>query len=450
MTTLSRAALHAQVWAEPMTQLAPKYGLTPATLKTICERYDVPTPRGGFWQKKSVGRAPPARALSDEAWSTDHEIDLSAPPPKAARPAPRAMTPRPSSIEALTAPKPKPAVQPRWTPVDNEPAAVRSLRKALDKAKATDLGFLHVHGRGLIPATLSDPTRERALAWLSRFLTAAAARRMELQTHDNAPCLVVDGQAIPFKLEEKSDKHAHTPTPAELRRKAEREEWSWGAHLADPWPKYDHYPSGRLSIQLEGNLYSGVRRSFADGKSRTLEALTEDVLDAVSAHAAYRIARDRQARIAQRRAETEHRRRAQREAFGGREQRREAFIDLMAQALDNRARYQRLLDHIAGWSEAKNGPPGLTAYLERRMAQEEARLDANALALSARSAKLEFDEVRARAAPPIPIWHYPSALGLDLWLQQGEQAVAVKPLDWLESVGRLPPFEDLEDQDQPE
>ena len=316
MTTLSRAALYAQVWAEPMTQLAPKYGLTPATLKTICERYDVPTPRGGFWQRKSVGRAPPARALSDEAWSTEHEIDLSAPPPKTARPAPRVMTPRPSPIEALAAPKPKPAVQPRWTPVDDEAAAVRSLRKALDKAKATDLGFLHVHGRGLIPATLSDLTRERALAWLSRFLAAAAARGMELQTHDNAPCLVVDGQAIPFKLEEKSDKHAHTPTPAELRRKAEREEWSWGAHLADPWPKYDHYPSGRLSIQLEGNPYSGLRRSFADGKSRTLEALTEDVLDAVSAHAAYRTERDRQARITQRRAETERRRRAQREAFG--------------------------------------------------------------------------------------------------------------------------------------
>lgn len=437
MTTITRGALYAQVWAQPMTALAPTYGLSAATLKTLCDRYDVPTPRGGYWQKKSAGRAGAPRPLPTAPWPADQVIDLAAPPPKPPRPIAKAVRPRPSAAEALTAPRPKPTAQPSWTPSTHEPPAVRALRKALERAKPTPLGFLAVSGRGLIPAVLSEATRERALAWLSRFLEAANARGMVFAARDSGPCLVVAGQEIPFRLEEKSDKHPHAPTPAELRRKAERAQWSW-ASSADPWPKYDHRPSGRLSIQLEGNAYSGLRRSFADGQTRTLEALIEDVLDAAVAHADYRAERERQAEIARRQAEIERRRRERREAFNAREQRRDAFLALMSQALDRRAAHQRLLDHIDGWASPASGPPGLRAYVERRLAEEDARLSADFVEWSARSAKLEFDEARARAAPPVPSWQYPSALALQLWREESDRAVSMNPLEWLEATGRLP------------
>lgn len=445
MTTITRAALYAQVWAQPMTALAPTYGVSAATLKTLCDRYDVPTPRGGYWQKKSAGRAGAPRTLPTEPWSADQVIDVTAPPPKPPQPVAKAV--RPSAVEALSAPQLKPAAQPSWTPSTNEPAPVRALRKALERARPTPLGFLEVSGRGLIPAVLSEAVRERALAWLSRFLEAANARGMAVAALESGLCLIVAEQEISFRLEEKSAKHPHAPTPAELGRKAERAQWSWASSAA-PWPKYDHRPSGRLSIQLEGNAYSGLRRSFADGQTRALEALIEDVLDAVVAHADYRRERERQAEVAQRQAEIERRLRERRAAFNAREQRRDAFLALMCQALDRRAAHQRLLDHIDGWVSPSSGPPGLRAYVERRLAEEDARLSADFVEWSAQSAKLEFDEARARAAPPVPSWQHPSALALQLWREESDRSVSMNPLEWLEVTGRLPALDKSDGADE--
>jgi len=55
-TTLTREALYERVWAEPMSILAPKLGLSDVGLKKTCTRLRVPTPPRGYWAKLASGQ----------------------------------------------------------------------------------------------------------------------------------------------------------------------------------------------------------------------------------------------------------------------------------------------------------------------------------------------------------------------------------------------------------
>ncbi len=428
MITLTRQALYDRVWTDPMTKIAADLGVSSSGLKAICDRAAVPVPRAGYWQKRAVGRAGKPSALPCETrLATEPVILVSRPRVRAASPAPKTAA-SPASTTST-----RPVVE---ADRSEHPATLK-LRKALEKAKPSPAGFVTAGGGGVVPAVLSPDAMDRALTWLDDFLRQAEALGMRFEADPSGTRLRVEGESVPFRLEEKSDKVPHTPTPAELRTKAERERWAF-AYRSDPWPKYDHRPSGRLSIHIEANPYSGLRRSFADGKTQRLEALIEDVLEAFRTHAAAVAERRRQAEVARSKAEAQQRRRERRAAFEAREGRRAAFVAQIADALERRAALQRVLDHLRDWPPEEPGPPGLDAFVERQLAEEEARVSAQFLELSARAAKIDFDEARARTAPSQPSWHHPSAVVLELWRLEADRAVSVTGLEWAEDAERLP------------
>jgi hypothetical protein len=45
---VSREVLFEQVWAEPMTKLAARHGVSSNFLARVCERLNVPHPRRGY------------------------------------------------------------------------------------------------------------------------------------------------------------------------------------------------------------------------------------------------------------------------------------------------------------------------------------------------------------------------------------------------------------------
>jgi hypothetical protein len=69
---LSRTELHALVWAEPLRHLARRFGISDQCLAKLCDRFDIPRPRPGHWNKVAVGTEiampvpPPAKAGMDE------------------------------------------------------------------------------------------------------------------------------------------------------------------------------------------------------------------------------------------------------------------------------------------------------------------------------------------------------------------------------------------------
>ena len=57
-TELTREELYAQVWAEPMTKLARRYGLSDRGLAKICTRMGIPVPGRGYWARVQSGQVP--------------------------------------------------------------------------------------------------------------------------------------------------------------------------------------------------------------------------------------------------------------------------------------------------------------------------------------------------------------------------------------------------------
>ena len=55
VVTLHRAELYKQVWSEPMSHLARRYGISDVALAKICRKTDVPHPLVGYWQRKKAG-----------------------------------------------------------------------------------------------------------------------------------------------------------------------------------------------------------------------------------------------------------------------------------------------------------------------------------------------------------------------------------------------------------
>jgi hypothetical protein len=52
---ITRSELYEQVWTEPMSKLAKRYGLSDRGLAKICGRNDIPCPPRGYWAKKQSG-----------------------------------------------------------------------------------------------------------------------------------------------------------------------------------------------------------------------------------------------------------------------------------------------------------------------------------------------------------------------------------------------------------
>lgn len=55
-----RAQLLTEVWAEPLTVVARRYGLSDVSVAKLCTRLNIPRPSQGYWAKRAAGKPVPA------------------------------------------------------------------------------------------------------------------------------------------------------------------------------------------------------------------------------------------------------------------------------------------------------------------------------------------------------------------------------------------------------
>ena len=53
--TITRKELYELVWTKPTMDISKEFGLSDRGLGKVCERYDIPKPPRGYWQKLSAG-----------------------------------------------------------------------------------------------------------------------------------------------------------------------------------------------------------------------------------------------------------------------------------------------------------------------------------------------------------------------------------------------------------
>src|SRR5688500_10645031 len=73
---LTREQLYDELWNEPATKVAARYGISGTALAKICRELDVPVPPRGYWALEAVGRAPakPPLPAARSSQPTTHRV----------------------------------------------------------------------------------------------------------------------------------------------------------------------------------------------------------------------------------------------------------------------------------------------------------------------------------------------------------------------------------------
>lgn len=438
MKTVSREDLYEQVWSKPMTKVSADYGVTGTALKKTCDRHHIPTPERGYWAKLEYGKrvnkealpplAEPNLALVRIAGSSEQHLSPSV------REAKEKARDRLGKHAAANPPLVAASEQ---TPSIVEPPSLAATRRAISKARPDDQGFAIVRSRGVVPLKIAPASVERGIRILSQLFALAETQGHLPKATEDGLVLVVENESIAFGLEEQAEKTLHQPTPAELKRRDERVRWGY---TTDPWPKYDQLPSGRLAIVIHANPYSGLRRTYSDGRAQALERMLPDILAGFVGHAAFISERRRQNEEQQRRHRDAEARRRREEAFDSREKRRMEFVDAVHEQLTHRDKLTAVLTHLENATfEDGARVSAMATWIRQRLKQIDALVSPHFLDVSARSSKVDFAEPdpEKEAESGGSYFSYSPPINLQLWSIDNEKelATACSPLEWASAVG---------------
>lgn len=259
---LSRDELYEKVWAQPVSVVAKEYGISDVGLAKMCRRLEVPIPGVGYWAKKQHGKPveqiplppPPANTKLEVTINTYREV---APDPDQLEKATEIIDAEELAANEVTVPE---------VLTDPHPAIARSL-KLLGKAKPGADGLVHVADPTCLPVTVSPQQLDRAMRIMDSLLNAFTIRGYAVTIGNEGRSelkVVVADEPITFFLCENLDK---VPRPMTPQQKKDFEKYGWKRRQ-----EYDHSPSGSLALQVNANLWNGMRRRWSDSANRPLES----------------------------------------------------------------------------------------------------------------------------------------------------------------------------------
>lgn len=183
---LSREELYNLIWAEPVSRLAKRYGLSDYQFRQLCIRLSIPMPRQGHWNKQKAGeRSEPPPLPSN--FKGDSTVRLSA-----------AEKSKNGSLAAQlpTVPRVKP------TPEDPLITAARAQLKTNDR-RWRDNGLTWTNGK-VIRIGVAPQSIDRACQFMAALLTVVASKGYRIEVKDDTTLLHIGYQPLPIVLREKT------------------------------------------------------------------------------------------------------------------------------------------------------------------------------------------------------------------------------------------------------
>lgn len=329
-----RETLHNEVWAEPMTSLAMKYGLSDVGLRKICKKMRIPLPPQGYHLREIREEKPPLPACSE----VPQEYLVHVPMTK-----PNKMQPNDSIPEVAF--EKQLANRIRVPPKLISPhKLVVLISESMRKQKPDDYGRIHFRWeasqylqRGYLirkPSAVSifPSSLNRVLRLLDALFKSLERRHFKIcQPRDtNDIQIEIVEELISIQIFEQAKRKVHRPTPDEEKQR----EW---------WPirNYDFVPAGDLDVRTP-RLYSEVL--FREGKKRRLE----DNLNELIIRLVKRALQEKENRL-QREKEFEERRRE--------EEKRRALFEAIQQ---EKRRVHHLEIEVENWHKAEK----IRAYIQ--------------------------------------------------------------------------------------
>jgi choline dehydrogenase-like flavoprotein len=169
-----RAKLYEEVWAEAVTTVAKRYGISDVALRKICKQLAVPLPPLGYWAKVGAGKKPPTPPLPkysgpEEIVRQRYVSDVPVEPDPEHLVARREFEARPENrivvSETLDAPHP----------------LVAATERAFRKPKQRDLRNLRTTERWALDISVSEASLPRALRIMDTLVKALDARGMPVR-----------------------------------------------------------------------------------------------------------------------------------------------------------------------------------------------------------------------------------------------------------------------------
>jgi hypothetical protein len=357
MPTLTRHALYDLVWSMPMTKLAESLGLSDVGLAKICDRHRVPTPPRGYWAKKEAGKKVRQAIFVEVDDPLLDRIEITSTRSALPEPVRRVVEQRRAERKSV-AQSPRSATQapPDPGPVQDPHPMVRATAATLRRGKPSDSSVVKAIGPGLCGITVGVKTVERVIFIIDSLARACDVRGIKLSPAETRLSAAIEDDSVTFEIKEKTKQVPHVLTKVEVaaeeKRRKRTERWAQGRNAWDdvdffaPYPpKFDTVRTGELGLEVHG-WGDGLRRSWRDGKTQTLESLIDEIVDGLEVHlATARLRREEQNRAAAAYRELE-RRRGLAKARGNRERSRKALLMKLI-------RTERQADQLRKWIASK-------------------------------------------------------------------------------------------------
>jgi len=245
---LSREELYELIWSKPAIKLAKELGISDVGLGKICKRMEVPKPTLGYWRKVEVGgqlpRKPTLKKLSSKG---KMQITIYPTPPES--------KPMKTIRAAETIPFPDELTDPH--------RLTKRTLASFNKAKTDERGILLSRNKIHLDIHVTQDCLERACLIMDTLIKEMESRGFKVLTIGDRPLktvIEVDGERIEISLGERVRRTDHKPTVEEKKKYKER---SWML------PRYDHHPTGNLSLHIHEWL--APRKKWSDGKRQNLE-----------------------------------------------------------------------------------------------------------------------------------------------------------------------------------
>lgn len=348
---ITRKELYNQVWAEPITKLAKKYGLSDVGLAKICKKYNIPRPPRGYWAQKAAGYKVKRLPLPPGDEVTIH------------------ITPNPYSRDASKyrklVSKISPADDLDEVPIivpdrlSNPHPLIKQSSDTLNSRQPNEVGLVSPPGKGCLDITVSKASLRRALRIMDTIIKILQKQGYGVYLSEGRTKAKIQEVPISFGIGEKLATKKKRPEEHDL---SGRYEFGHSRFIEQ------RVPSGDLSLTIheagDFHLY-GCQQNWNDGKKSKLENRMNSFIDGLLTAAAAKIDRDRER-------EEEECRRIERQRQLEEERLRRA--DLRRRYLEEQHRVKKLISEAENWKKSHILREYI-AILERRATGSELPFD---------------------------------------------------------------------------
>ena len=266
-TVYRREDLYNEVWAEPVSQVAKRYGVSGVALAKICRRLDVPTPARGYWTKKALGkevRQPPLPPARNGVPAECRVMRCVAPPGGAGEESQsREQQVEPPALDLPFRIEVAPSLKRPHRLVSETGKQLRT--RQMDRSGLVSSGDSEV-----VEVVVSRPQVSRALRILDALLKGAEKAGHEVRPAaglGKPACIVVDGEQIWLKMRERVVQSDAPGNPDAARYSLLGQRF--------------YRPTGELRLRIGSQHSYGSSGEWRDKQAGALETKVNEIFKAI-------------------------------------------------------------------------------------------------------------------------------------------------------------------------